>query len=523
MINVSFARQPRADLPSLTTVVAIAAVLLGTLTSILNSRMTEIGLADIRGALGLGLDEASWITTAYVVAEVAAIPAAVWLRGILSPARGVMIGAALFTVFSLAAPFSPNLFFLLSFQALRGLSAGILIPMAYAVIMRHLPQNQRLYGLSLYALVSMATPSLSVSLEAWILDHLSWQYLFWLSAIPAAATVVAAAYGLVRDPVKYMRFRRIDGFGLLALSLGLAAFVAALDQGNRLDWLNSGLIVGLLSAGLFLVGAFVVHALMHPAPVVGPKLLLRRNVGLGLAVMFLSRIAIMSSAFVIPQYLIRVQGYRALESGPLFLATIAPQFLLAPFVAWLCYRIDPRNLLAAGGLLTAAGIMIAVNVTNGWIADDFLVAVLLQALGAPLIAIPTMVVITEDITFQEIPWIASLVHIIRTLGSAVGMALVTTLVRMQEQLHSNLLGLHVQSGAAEVDQRLQVLANGFRVSGASAPDALAQATAVIGRSLQREAFVLSYSDAFFVLGIVTLLAVAITLGMRRPAMPGRFL
>ncbi|MDF8357635.1 MFS transporter [Ensifer adhaerens] len=523
MINVSFARQRRADLPSLTTVVAIAAVLLGTFTSILNSRMTEIGLADIRSALGLGFDEASWITTAYVVAEVAAIPAAVWLRGILSPARGVMIGVTLFTVFSLAAPFSPNLFFLLSFQALRGLSAGILIPMAYAVIMRHLPQNQRLYGLSLYALVSAATPSLSVSLEAWILDHLSWQYLFWLSALPGAATVMAAAYGLVRDPVKYMRFRRIDGFGLLALSLGLAALVAALDQGNRLDWLNSGLIVGLLLAGIFLTGTFLLHAAQHPDPVVGPKLLLRRNAGLGLGVMFLSRIAIMSSAFVIPQYLIRVQGYRALESGPLFLATIAPQFLLAPFVAWLCYRIDPRNLLAAGGLLTAAGILSAVNVTNLWIADDFLVAVMMQAVGAPLIAIPTMVLITEDITFQEIPWIASLVHIFRTLGSAVGMALVTTLVRVQEQLHSNVLGLHVQSGSAEVTSRLQMLASGLQSQGAGAQDALAQATAMIARSIQREAFVLSYSDAFFALGIVTLLGVVLTLGMRRPALPGRFL
>ncbi|MGO4625099.1 DHA2 family efflux MFS transporter permease subunit [Ensifer sp. 2YAB10] len=523
MINLVFARQSRSSLPSLTTAVAIAAVLLGTFTSILNSRMTEIGLADIRGALGLGFDEASWITTAYVVAEVAAIPAAVWLRGILSPARGVMIGAALFTLFSLVAPFSPDLFFLLSIQALRGLSAGILIPMAYAVIMRHLPQNQRLYGLSLYALVSVATPSLSVSLEAWILDHLSWQFLFWLSALPGAATVMAAAYGLVRDPVKYMRFRRIDGFGLLSLSLGLAALVAALDQGNRLDWLNSGLIVGLLAAGVFLLGAFLVHALLHPDPVVGPKLLLRRNVGLGLAVMFVSRIAITSSAFVIPQYLMRVQGYRALESGPLFLATIAPQFLLAPFVAWLCYRIDPRNLLVVGGLLTAASIFSAVNVTNVWIADDFLAAVLLQAIGAPLIAIPTMVVITEDITFQEIPWIASLVHIVRTLGGAIGMAIVTTLVRIREQLHSNLLGLHVQSGGTEVDQRLQTLAKGFRLQGASAQDALVQATAVIGRSLQREAFVLSYSDAFFVLGVVTLLAVAITLGMRRPVLPGRFL
>jgi DHA2 family multidrug resistance protein len=177
----------RKEWPGLRTLVGIGAVLLGTFTSILNARLTDIGLADIRGALGLSLDEASWITTAYVVAEVAAIPAAVWLRGILSPTRGVILGAALFSVFSLAAPFSPDLSILLSLQALRGLSAGVLIPMAYAVIMRHLPQHQRLYGLSFYALVSATTPSLSVSLEAFILEHLSWEFLFWLNIVPGRA------------------------------------------------------------------------------------------------------------------------------------------------------------------------------------------------------------------------------------------------------------------------------------------------------------------------------------------------
>jgi DHA2 family multidrug resistance protein len=149
----------REEWSSLRTLVGIGAVLLGTFTSILNARLTDIGLGDISGALGLSLDEASWITTAYGVAEVAAIPAAVRLRGILSPTRGVIRGAALFSVFPLAAPFSPDLSILLSLQALRGLSAGVLIPMAYAVIMRHLPQHQRLYRLSFYALVSATTPA----------------------------------------------------------------------------------------------------------------------------------------------------------------------------------------------------------------------------------------------------------------------------------------------------------------------------------------------------------------------------
>ncbi|MCO5151562.1 MULTISPECIES: DHA2 family efflux MFS transporter permease subunit [unclassified Shinella] len=513
----------RKEWPGLRTLVGIGAVLLGTFTSILNARLTDIGLADIRGALGLSFDEASWITTAYVVAEVAAIPAAVWLRGILSPTRGVILGAALFSVFSLAAPLSPDLSILLSLQALRGLSAGVLIPMAYAVIMRHLPQHQRLYGLSFYALVSATTPSLSVSLEAFILEHLSWEFLFWLNIVPGALTVFAASYGLAHDPVKYMRFRKFDGFGLLALSLGLAALVAALDQGNRLDWLQSGLIVGFLLAGAFLIGAFFVHALLHPNPVVSPRLLWRRNIGLGLMMMFASRIAVMSSAFIVPQYLIRIQGYRALESSDLFLATAIPQLLLAPVVAWLCYRVDPRNLLALGGMLMGGGLLLSANITGLWASEEFLLPLLLQSVGGPLVAIPTMVLITEDITLQEIPWIASLVHIVRTVGSAIGLALVTTTVRVQEQVYSNLIGLHVESGDADVAARIETLAQTVLPRAANPQEAVGQATALLARTVQREAYVLSYADAFLLIGAIMLLATALSLALRKTLLPGRFL
>jgi MFS transporter, DHA2 family, multidrug resistance protein len=500
----------RKEWPGLRTLVGIGAVLLGTFTSILNARLTDIGLADIRGALGLSLDEASWITTAYVVAEVAAIPAAVWLRGILSPTRGVILGAALFSVFSLAAPFSPDLSILLSLQALRGLSAGVLIPMAYAVIMRHLPQHQRLYGLSFYALVSATTPSLSVSLEAFILEHLSWEFLFWLNIVPGALTVFAASYGLAHDPVKYMRFRKFDGFGLLALSLGL-------------DWLQSGLIVGFLLAGAFLIGAFFLHALLHPNPVVSPRLLWRRNIGLGLMMMFASRIAVMSSAFIVPQYLIRIQGYRALESSDLFLATAIPQLLLAPVVVWLCYRVDPRNLLALGGMLMGGGLLLSANITGLWASEEFLLPLLLQSVGGSLVAIPTMVLITEDITLQEIPWIASLVHIVRTIGSAIGLALVTTTVRVQEQVYSNLIGQHVESGDVDVAARIETLAQTVLPRAANPQEAVGQATALLARTVQREAYVLSYTDAFLLIGAIMLLATALSLALRKTLLPGRFL
>jgi len=519
----AIAARPLPPLPNLRALIGVAAVLLGTFTSLVNARLTDIGLNDIRGALGIGSDEGAWIVTAYLTAEVAAIPAAVWLRGILSPARGVLLGSLLFTLFSFAAPFSPSLPVLLTIQALRGLSAGVLIPMAYAVVMRHLPQHLRLYGLSLYALISAFTPSLSVSLEAWVLDHFNWRYLFWLNILPGVLTLFAGAYGLTRDPIKYMRFRRPDGFSLVALSLGLAALVTVLDQGNRLDWFASGLIVGLLASAALLLGGAVVHALLHPLPLVDTRLLWRRNTGLGLFMMFLTRIAAMSSALVLPQYFVRIQGFRALESGSVFLASALPQFVLMPFVAWLCYRLDPRHLMAFGAALTGMGLLAMTGLTHDWNTNQVLLPLVIQSSAAPFVAIPTMVLITEDITMREIPWIASLVHMVRTVGSAVGIAAIGTFIRVQEQIQSNLLGLHVTAAGGPAAQRLDALSQALDSYFPDTVGATKAATALVARLVQREAFVLAYRDAFLLLGGMMLIAALISLLFRRPILPGKLL
>ncbi len=499
----------------------VGAVLLGTLTAILNSRLTDIGLGDIRGALGVGVDEASWLSTSYVVAEVAAVPSAVWLRGILSPARGVMLGALVFTVLSLIAPLSPTLSILLIIQALRGLSAGALIPMAYAVVMRNLPQHHRLYGLSLYALTSSLTPSLSVYIEAWVMEHLTWHYLFWLNVLPGAFTLFAAAYGLTGSPVKYMSFRRPDAFGLVSLSLGLAALVAAFDQGNRLDWLASGTIVSLLATGLLFITAYFLHSWFHPRPAVSPKLLIRPNVILPLSFMFVTRIALMSSVMIVPQYLARVHGYRALENAPLFLTAALPQVLLAPLVAWLCYRVDPRNILPLGGILTGAGLLLGSNLTSLWTDDQMMPSLLLQSIGGPFLAIPIMAIITEDITLAEIPSIASLVHIFRTVGTAVGVALVGTVLRIQEQVHSNLIGLHVRADDTTVVERIGTLARGFASAGME--ETVAPATVMIARTVQREAYVMAYADGFIMLGLLILLTTMVSVIIRPTKLPGKLL
>ncbi|MFK3664067.1 MFS transporter [Ochrobactrum teleogrylli] len=508
---------PGAKLPPL---IAVSAVMLGTFTSILNSRLTDIGLADLRGAFGLGFDEASWLTTAYITAEVAAIAATVWLRTHLSPAIGVMVGAALFSVFSFLAPFSPSLPVLLALQALRGLAAGMLIPMTFAVVMRNISQQRRLYVLSIYALISGFTPNLAIFAEAWIIDHLSWEYLFWANVIPGSLAVFGAYFAKQWDTAKLHRFRRPDLFGLLTLSLGLASLVAALDQGNRLDWYNSGLITGLSGAAAVLLLTFVVNTIRHPVPMLDLRIVLQRNAGLALSVLFTTRFATMATAFIIPQFLIRIQGYRSLEIGNYFLLSGLPQLVLAPLVAWLCYRFAPRNLIVFGAILFSVGVSLAAVPTHVWNGDQFMSSMLIQSIASPFLAVPVMLIITEDITFPQIPWIAMWVHIVRTVGTTIATAAITTFVRVDEQVHSNLLGTQVQQGDHVVQTWLDTLASsmGSTLDGNGPTAAIGQ----LAKLVQREAYVLAYADALSALALITLLAAIAGMLMRPTKVPGTF-
>lgn len=510
------------QLPDLKSLIAVGSVLLGTFTSVLNSRLTDIGLNDIRGALGLGFDEASWITTAYVVAEVAAVPVAVWLRGVVSQAPTLIFGSLVFSLLSLLAPLSPSLQVMLAAQALRGLSAGLLIPTTYSVVMRYIPKPLRLYGLSLYAVTSGFTPSLSSNLEAVIIGHLSWRYLFWLSAVPGALTIITASYALKFDPIKLARLRRPDLFGLLLLSIGFASLVAALDQGNRLDWFSSGLIVGLLFASMFMLGAYAVHSFRNPQALVAPHILGRVNIGFGLAIMFASRVAATSGSFVIPQFLARTQGYRALESGGIFLTAGLPTLILVPFIAWLCFRIDVRNLIAFGAVVFGAGVLMASNMTSVWTGHEFMPGLILQTIGTCFLSVPIMALVTEDIVASEIPWLASMVQITRTVGTSAGLALVGTFVRMREQIHSNLTGLHLQGGSVTTQDRLDSL-TGPLASKTNAIDASSQAIALVARTVQREAYVLAYIDALYLLAATILISALMAIFLKPTRLPGRFL
>src|SRR5271155_797918 len=210
----------------------VAGVLLGALIATCTGRLMSVGLADIRGALHLGVDEASWINTAFNASLMFIGPFSVYLGGLLGARRVLLACAALFTLISVVLPFAPNLPVLLILLVLAGLTAGTFYPLTLSFILRNLPMRYVLLGIAMYAMDIVFTTNVATSLEAWFINHLSWRWIFWNGAVITPIMMLLIYFGIPWQPLPVPKEGqpRPSWRGFFHFSLGLALLYAALDQ-----------------------------------------------------------------------------------------------------------------------------------------------------------------------------------------------------------------------------------------------------------------------------------------------------
>jgi DHA2 family multidrug resistance protein len=496
--------------------IGLVAVLMGTFISTLNGRLSTFGLADIRGAVHAGFDEGAWITTAQTSGQMLILPFAIWLGGVFG-ARRVLIEAALaFAVISLIEPLSPNLPMLLAFQFLGGLASGCFIPLTISYVLRAMPPRLWAYGVALYALNLELSLNISASLEGWYVEHLSWRFIFWQNVPLALAMAACFHLGARTDPTKPAAAPKSDVFGLATSGIGLALVYAALDQGNRLDWLHSGLVCGLLAAGLVLVATFFINEHFHPHPFINLKVAFARPLPrLMLLVAFL-RLTILSTSYLIPQYLGAVRGFRALEVGETLIWVAAPQLIVCPLAAVMLRRMDPRLVSSIGFILISiACLSVAHGLTPLWSSDQFLPSQLTQALGQSLALSGIVFFAVLHLRPQDALTLGAAIQTARLFGGQLGTAFIATLVRVRTQVASNHIGLNVRSGDQAVLDRLRLYAaaTGHDVGPATAN---ARAGVLLGQSVRSAAATQGVIDGFVVIAGLTALALAIVVA-HKPA------
>jgi DHA2 family multidrug resistance protein len=328
-------------------------------------------------------------------------------------------------------------------------------------------------------------------------------------------------YGIPREPINAGLRDRLDWPGVVYAGAGFSLLYAGLDQGNRLDWTRDGLIAGLLLAGGAVTAAFVVRELaVARDPFLNLRLLLRGNLLLLMILVAGFRFIILSTAYVIPTYLQAVQDFRALQVGPVLLAIALPQFALVLPLGALLRRAEARWVLVSGAALIGIACLQAGTMTSLWATGDFLPSQALQAVGQSLALTALVVLVVRSINPADALTIGALLQTSRLFGGEVGTAFMQTFVRVREQVHSNLLGLHVDPLAGDTIERLQLYRSAIGARTADLATASAQATRLLANAVARQASVLAYIDAFEVAAAGAFACVLLAALLRPVPKPG---
>jgi DHA2 family multidrug resistance protein len=490
---------------------AVGAVLLGSFLANFDSRLTSVGLPDLRGAFSLSFDEGAWLSTAGIGSQIFIAPAVAWLATAFGLRRVLAFPSLVYALVSLMIPFTHNYTVLIVLSIAHGLLLGTFVPATLMIIFRNLPMQWWLPAIALYSIRVGFALDTGSSMVGFYVEHWGWQWLYWQGVVIAPLMGLMVYLGTPREPVNRDLLRNADWGGMLLLGTSLSMIYAGLDQGNRLDWLGSGTVMALLLSGAVLLVGFLINETLARQPWAHVNVLFSRNVGLSLAVILLYTLTSLSNSSLVPNFLGTVALLRPEQSGALLLTYGAlPMFVLVPLSIFLLRHFDARTVLVVGLSAFAAANLWGTQLSHFWALGDFRGIALLQSVGQAFTLLPIIILAVSNSDPSRATAFAAYIQIMRLGGAEIGVALMGTWMRVREQVHSNFLGQHVENGSMDVTHVLKQLADGFAARGlAVAP---ARALGTLSAIVAREANTLAYIDGFwlcFWLAILALFGVAL--------------
>jgi DHA2 family multidrug resistance protein len=498
---------------------AVAGAILGAFTAILDIQITNSSLANIEGAIGASVEQGSWISTAYLMAEIIVIPLTGWLGSIFGLRRYLSVNTGLFVGFSIACALSTSLMQLIMFRAGQGFTGGVLIPTAITIVRTRLPNSQQGLGITLFGLTATFAPAIGPTVGGWLTDNFSWHYIFYLNLIPGPVAAVIQLAALPKQATRWAELPKGDWLGIGAMAIGLSSLTFVLEEGQRKEWFESSSISRLSIVAAAGVAAFILRELTAAKPFINLRVLGNRTIGASCALMTVLGAVSLGSTYVIPLYCAQIQGYSAEQIGYVVMWSGLPQLVLFPAMPFLMRKCDLRILVSIGTLLFASSCFINVNLTHDVGMDQLILPQLLRAAGQPLFAIPLSQLSTANLPPRDTADASALSNMMRNLGGSVGIALLSTMIDRREHFHFSILAESMTQNAARTQERIAMLMAEAR--GAIADPAIAKAQALMSvvAGVRREAYVSAYSDAFWIVGVGLIISLCAIVLLRKSRPP----
>jgi len=518
MSDIAVSTEPKV---SLKVWIAVAGAMVGAFMAVLNIQITNASLRDIEGGIGTGGVNGAWITTAYLIGEIIVIPLSDYLSRVFSLRRYLLANVALFLLFSALCGQATSLPEMIVLRGLQGFAGGVMIPLAFTIVMTMLPQAKRPTGLAAFALTATFAPAIGPTIGGYLTDTYGWASIFYLNLVPGALMLAMLVYALPRTETQLGLLHRGDWLGIALMAVGLGALQTVLDEGNIYDWFGSPFIVKLSLVAALALGGFLVVEFTRPEPLLNLRLLGRRNFGFGTLANFMLGFALYGSAYLLPQYLANAQGFDAEQIGTVMAWTGLPQLVVIPLVPLLMRRIDPRLLVGTGLVVFATSCFMNLHMDANYAAPQLFWPDVVRALGQAVVMAPLSSIALAGIAGREAGSASGIFNMMRNLGGAIGTATLETFYTKREQYHSFIVNQHVSLLDPATRERLAVMQQYFQAHSSADPAAaMHSAMIAVGNAIRAQSTLMGYSDSFALLGAILLLAAAAIAILRKGVVVG---
>ena len=468
------------------------------------TRYFALQAGDINGALGVGTDTGSWLSTAYSVCEPIGVVAGAWLGIALSLRRMLLTGVVMFLIGSIIPLIVPNYDALMLSRIITGLAGGVIMPQSIIIQLRAWGPTRAPLAIALFLCGPTAAPQLGGVLGAWGVEHFGWSFVLWAALPPGILALVLGYTGLHRERIQWRPLVHADLAGLVALSAALGLFACAVSQGDRMRWFQTPAIPILFTASALCLAIFVLRdwsKLRHP--IVWVRLYRRWNVTLaaigGLPLGF----AITLSGVIVPAALAQLQGFRPEQVAPALWNVLWPQALSYTACVIILTRkmIEVRALVIAGLAVVACGAFFNLQITSEWQVGELYVGQLIQGVGLPLIAVPLIAIFVGSLRppVESLP-AASILNLWRVLSATIATAWATTSLRLNGQ--GKFAELLTNTGLYQDGRGTSFATLAARMAHTTSDPTFARAQAVqsIAGAAHRQAAVLGVSSTLSALG-----------------------
>jgi DHA2 family multidrug resistance protein len=490
-------------------------VMLPTLIEIIDTSVVNVSLDHIRGSLSAGIDESTWTITSYLVSNAIIIPMTGWLSRYFGRKRYLIFSISLFTLSSLFCGLAWNLQSLVFFRILQGIGGGALQPISQSVLLETFPPIQHGMAMAIFGVGIMFGPIVGPVLGGWITDNWSWHWIFFIN-IPIGIISILLVILVIIDPPYMKRMKmKIDYWGLAFLSIGLGCLQIVLDKGEREDWFTSNFITWLSIVAAVSLTLFIIIELFAEHPIVNLKTFKNLTFTTGNIIMFSAFFNLFGSIVLLPIFLQSLMGYTSTLAGMVLGPGGFATLFAMPVAGRLITKTNPKRLLGFG-IIVAAYSTHLMSQFN--LAADFYTIIwprVVLGVGMGFIFIPLTTMTMSGIRKEEMGNAAGIYNLLRNLGGSFGVAFVTTMVARRAQFHQNHLVAHL----TPFDTRYQIassqLSQSLQQKGFDAVSSHNAGLSGLYGQLLRQASMLSFNDAFYLISILMICTFPLLLLMRR--------